>query len=140
VNPWETPKYSQNKIWAVQNLENSVRTSVFGVTVSSILSGFHLRIISDDNTKKRGHREAGGQGDPIFSIYCLSIQILRSSFASLIIFDATLFLPRFHSIIKLCTIQVFIFLCWTCQKNKKQGLDPRSNKHVPMYCNHLQIQ
>ena len=25
-----TPKYSQNKIWAVQNLENSVRTSVFG--------------------------------------------------------------------------------------------------------------
>ena len=24
-----TPKYSQNKIWAVQNLENSVRTSVF---------------------------------------------------------------------------------------------------------------
>ena len=26
-----TPKYSQNKIWAVQNLENSVRTSVFGV-------------------------------------------------------------------------------------------------------------
>jgi hypothetical protein len=73
VNPWEsvagplsykklwfldlkhiTPKYSQNKIWAVQNLENSVRTSVFGVTVSSILSGFHLRIISDDNTKKEG--------------------------------------------------------------------------------------
>ena len=25
-----TPKCSQNKIWAVQNLENSVRTSVFG--------------------------------------------------------------------------------------------------------------
>ena len=25
-----TPKYSHNKIWAVQNLENSVRTSVFG--------------------------------------------------------------------------------------------------------------
>ena len=24
-----TPKYSQNKIWAIQNLENSVRTSVF---------------------------------------------------------------------------------------------------------------
>ena len=26
-----TPKYSQNKIWAVKNLGNNVRTSVFGV-------------------------------------------------------------------------------------------------------------
>ena len=25
-----TPKYSQNKIWAVKNLGNNVRTSVFG--------------------------------------------------------------------------------------------------------------
>ena len=31
-----TPKYSQNKIWAVQNLENSVRTSVFGASVHRV--------------------------------------------------------------------------------------------------------
>ena len=38
-----TPKYSQNKIWAVQNLENSVRTSVFGEYVHESCMPFFKR-------------------------------------------------------------------------------------------------
>ena len=33
-----TPKYSQNKIWAVKNLGNNVRTSVFAVSIIHTVS------------------------------------------------------------------------------------------------------
>ena len=45
-----TPKYSQNKIWAVQSLENSVRTSVFGAynqwTLNAVFELFHFSKIN----------------------------------------------------------------------------------------------
>ena len=38
-----TPKYSQNKIWAIKNLGNNVRTSVFGVWSYLPLSKYQIK-------------------------------------------------------------------------------------------------